>query len=154
MLRALPHDVWSTLKSFRRTPAFVAVAVLTIGLGIGATTLVFSVVYGVLLRPLPYRDADRIVNVWNHLVEERQDLPVVHPADFRDYQAMSETFEEFAAASGAGHFRATVVSARFEGLSRVARQRLVYDVLAAEMRSEIHALALRTLTPAEWAAEA
>jgi BolA family transcriptional regulator, general stress-responsive regulator len=58
------------------------------------------------------------------------------------------------AASGAGHFRATVVSARFEGLSRVARQRLVYDVLAAEMRSEIHALALRTLTPAEWAAEA
>ena len=54
------------------------------------------------------------------------------------------------AASGGGHFRATVVSARFEGLSRVARQRLVYEVLASEMRSEIHALALRTLTPGEW----
>jgi BolA family transcriptional regulator, general stress-responsive regulator len=56
------------------------------------------------------------------------------------------------AASGGGHFRATVVSARFEGLSPVARQRLVYQALADEMRGEIHALALRTLTPAEWAA--
>ena len=57
------------------------------------------------------------------------------------------------AASGGGHFRATVVSARFEGLSRVARQRLVYEALASEMRAEIHALALRTLTPAEWTVE-
>jgi BolA protein len=57
------------------------------------------------------------------------------------------------AASGGGHFRATIVSERFAGLSRVARQRLVYEVLAAEMKREIHALALRTLTPAEWASE-
>jgi BolA protein len=55
------------------------------------------------------------------------------------------------AASGGGHFRATIVSDRFAGLSRVARQRLVYGVLAAEMSSEIHALAMRTLTPEEWA---
>jgi BolA protein len=57
------------------------------------------------------------------------------------------------AASGGGHFRATIVSDRFAGLSRVARQRLVYGALAAEMKGEIHALALRTLTPEEWAAE-
>jgi BolA protein len=57
------------------------------------------------------------------------------------------------AASGGGHFRATIVSDRFAGLSRVVRQRLVYQVLAAEMKSEIHALALRTFTPAEWAAQ-
>ena len=54
------------------------------------------------------------------------------------------------AASGGGHFRATIVSERFAGLSRVARQRLVYDALAAEMRTEIHALAMRTFTPQEW----
>ena len=54
------------------------------------------------------------------------------------------------AASGGGHFRATIVSDRFEGLSRVARQRLVYDVLAAEMRGEIHALSMQTFTPKEW----
>ncbi len=57
------------------------------------------------------------------------------------------------AASGGGHFRATIVSERFEGLSRVARQRLVYGALAAEMRGEIHALALRTFTPSEWEIE-
>jgi len=56
------------------------------------------------------------------------------------------------AASGAGHFRATVVSARFEGLSRVAAQRLVYEALADMMGPEIHALAMATYTPAQWAA--
>ncbi|MCZ6916489.1 MAG: ABC transporter permease [Gemmatimonadetes bacterium] len=101
VLKALARDAWFTIRSFRKAPAFAAVAILTIGLGIGATTLVFSVVYGVLLRPLPYDDSDRLVNVWNDLIEERQFLPAVHPADFRDYQQMSETFQEFAAASGA-----------------------------------------------------
>ena len=54
------------------------------------------------------------------------------------------------AASGAGHFRATVVSLRFEGLSRVAAQRLVYGALAELMGPEIHAFAMTTFTPAEW----
>ena len=54
------------------------------------------------------------------------------------------------AASGGGHFRALIVSPRFEGLSRVSAQRVVYDALADEMRGEIHALSMKTLTPAEW----
>ncbi len=54
------------------------------------------------------------------------------------------------AASGGGHYRAIIVSDRFEGLSRVARQRLVYAALAEEMGGEIHALAMRTFTPSEW----
>jgi len=57
------------------------------------------------------------------------------------------------AAGGGGHFRATIVSPRFEGLSRVARQRLVYQALAAEMQADIHALAMRTFTPEEWRAD-
>jgi BolA family transcriptional regulator, general stress-responsive regulator len=56
------------------------------------------------------------------------------------------------AASGAGHFRATVVSPRFEGLSRVAAQRLVFAAVAELMGPEIHALAMATFTPAEWEA--
>lgn len=50
---------------------------------------------------------------------------------------------------GESHFTVEIVSARFEGLSRVARQRLVYEALAEEMASDIHALAIRALTPAE-----
>ncbi|HYD29546.1 MAG TPA: BolA family protein [Azospirillaceae bacterium] len=50
---------------------------------------------------------------------------------------------------GETHFQVTVVSAAFEGRSRVARQRLVYDLLADELRERVHALSLQTLTPAE-----
>jgi BolA protein len=54
------------------------------------------------------------------------------------------------ARSGGGHFRATIVSERFEGLSAVAAQRVVYEVLAEEMGGEIHALSMKTFTPARW----
>lgn len=54
------------------------------------------------------------------------------------------------ARSGGGHFRATIVSARFEGQGTLARQRRVYGVLAEEMQGDIHALSMRTLTPSEW----
>ena len=54
------------------------------------------------------------------------------------------------AASGGGHFSVFVVSASFEGKSRVARHRLVYDLLQDMMQGAIHALALRTVAPSEW----
>lgn len=56
------------------------------------------------------------------------------------------------ARDGKGHFRALIVSPRFDGLSRVQAQRLVFDALAEEMDEWIHALSLRTLTPAQWEA--
>ncbi len=57
------------------------------------------------------------------------------------------------AKEGKGHFRAFIVSERFEGLSRVQAQRAVFDAVAVEMNEWIHALSLRTLTPAQWEAE-
>ncbi len=61
---------------------------------------------------------------------------------------------EHLAVEGDGrHFFATIVSSRFEGLSRIRRHQQVYAVLGERMREEIHALSMKTLTPAEWAAE-
>ena len=60
----LRRDVAHGLRSLRRTPGFTTVAVITLALGIGANTAIFSVISGVLLRPLPYRDADRLVHVF------------------------------------------------------------------------------------------
>ena len=54
------------------------------------------------------------------------------------------------AQGGGGHYRVVVVSARFEGLSRVAAQRLVYQALGELMTTDIHALEMRTLTPEQW----
>lgn len=54
------------------------------------------------------------------------------------------------ARTGGGHFRALVVSPRFRGASRIQRQRLVYEALAAMLAGEIHALSMQTLTPEEW----
>ena len=54
------------------------------------------------------------------------------------------------AREGGGHFRATVVSARFEGMNPVERQRIVYEVLEDAMGVEIHAISMKTLTPAQW----
>ena len=56
------------------------------------------------------------------------------------------------AQGGGGHYRVLVVSRRFEGLSRVAAQRLVYQALGELMTTDIHALEMRTLTPEQWAA--
>ncbi len=59
----LAADIRYALRALRRTPAFTAVVVITLGLGIGANTAIFSVVRGVLLKPLPHRDGDRLVYI-------------------------------------------------------------------------------------------
>ena len=104
----LRQDLSYAWRTLRRSPGFAAVAILTLGLGIGATTTIFTIVHGVLLRPLPsYREPHRIANLWVDFGVGAQSLPVMSPGDFRDYQQRSQSFEVLAAGSGAQIIGAT-----------------------------------------------
>jgi putative ABC transport system permease protein len=92
LLRQFAQDLRYGLRTMRRGPGFAAVAVLTLALGIGANTAIFSVVNAVLLRPLPYRDPARLVTVLH------DGWKPVAPANFLDWREQSRSFESIAAA--------------------------------------------------------
>ena len=74
------------------------------------------------------------------------------PADVHAFIAKGLTCEHLDVEGDGRHFFATIVSAEFEGTTRINRQRKVYAALGDRMREQIHALSMKTLTPAEWAA--
>ncbi len=79
-----------------KRPAFTLLAGLTLALGIGASTAIFSVVNGVLLRPLPFAQADRIVTLWEHNTKDNLEKDDVSPANFLDWRARNRSFSELA----------------------------------------------------------
>jgi predicted permease len=92
---ALVQDARYALRTLVKSPGFTAVAVLTLALGIGANTAIFSVVKAVLLRPLPFKDPTRLVRV-NESVGKGGRSPVAYP-NYLDWRAQNTVFEEMAA---------------------------------------------------------
>ncbi|HSE37771.1 MAG TPA: ABC transporter permease, partial [Blastocatellia bacterium] len=95
MMEGLWQDLRYGIRMLFKHRGFTAIAVVTLALGIGATTAIFSVVDAVVLRPLPFEAPERVVRMWGTFSQGNQ--ASTSPPDFLDYRAQNSTFEEFAA---------------------------------------------------------
>jgi putative ABC transport system permease protein len=106
-LDTLAKDLRLSLRLWIRQPGFALVAIVTLALGVGASTAIFSVVYGVLLKPLPFRDADRLVSLWTSVPKSGVDRVSVGAANWRDWREQNTTFTDISIVGPAQNFNIT-----------------------------------------------
>jgi predicted permease len=102
LLEELRQDVVHSWRTLRRAPGFAAVALVTLALGIGANTAIFSVVNGLLLRDLPFADADRLVRIWNARLDTQRNRGQLSAADFIDLRTRQRSFTALGAVAWGG----------------------------------------------------
>src|SRR5712692_12029062 len=96
------NDVRYAWRTLRKSPGFAVVSILTLALGIGATTSTFSVVNAVVLKRLPYHDPGRLVELWETNPIKGWTQAPVAPANLFDWQKQNHVFSDTAACPGAG----------------------------------------------------
>jgi putative ABC transport system permease protein len=96
-VECLVHDIRFSLRTLRKSPGFVLFAVLALALGLGANAAIFSVVNAVLFRSLPFRSADKLVEVWEDASHMGFPLAPLAPANFADWKRRNHVFEDMAA---------------------------------------------------------
>ena len=103
-MNTLWRDLQFGTRVLWRQPGFAAVAILTLAIGIGANAAIFSVVNGVLLKPLPYAEPERLVMLWERDPQKGMEQESVTPPDFDDWQAQQTVFERLAYWTGDSEF--------------------------------------------------
>ncbi|HZI49471.1 MAG TPA: ABC transporter permease [Pyrinomonadaceae bacterium] len=99
-METLIKDIRYSLRGLWKRPGFTVVALITLALGIGANTAIFSLINAVLIRPLPFPDPDRLVWTWGN-IRNGGNRASVAPLDYLDYRHENHTFEQFAAMTSA-----------------------------------------------------
>ncbi|HTA69528.1 MAG TPA: ABC transporter permease [Bryobacteraceae bacterium] len=94
---SLLQDLKFALRTFRKNPGFTFAAVFALGLGMGANSAMFSVIDGVLLRPLPFPHSERLVNVWENNLKRNIPRFSVAPANYYDWQKQNQAFSALGA---------------------------------------------------------
>jgi putative ABC transport system permease protein len=131
MLETLWQDIRHGLRMLIKKPGFTAIALLTLALGIGANTAIFSLVSAVLLRPLPFHDPDRIVTVWEDASFAGFAKQNVAPGNYSDWKAQQTVFERISALTGSElNLTGEGGPEKLEGLAVLDREAL--DILGVE----------------------
>ncbi|MGB8340138.1 MAG: ABC transporter permease [Chthoniobacterales bacterium] len=91
------QDLRHSLRLLAKNPVFALVGIVTLALGIGATTAVFTLVNALLIKPLPYQDPSHLVLLFEHFHEQHLDAIPVSPPEFLDYKSQLKTFDKLAA---------------------------------------------------------
>ena len=129
-MTSLLQDLRFAARSFARTPRFTLPAILALALGIGATTATFSIVRGVMLKPLPYAQPDRIVVVWESNQQRNRPRNVVSGANWLEWRARNRSFTELAIA---GPARLTLtIDGRPEEIAGLVASSHVFPVLGVQ----------------------
>jgi putative ABC transport system permease protein len=106
-LRQFGRDVSYGMRLLVKAPGFSAAAIAIVALGVGAVTAIFSVVYGVALKPLPFREPDRLVNIYSTSAHINYARMAVNGADHRDWLASNHVFEDIALYRNLANFNLT-----------------------------------------------
>jgi len=122
-----------TLRSLKNRPGFSGLVILTLGLGIGAATAIFTVVNAVLLKPLPYRSPDRLAMIWSKW--SNFDKTWVSLAEYLDYQRQTQVFQDVALWTDGGEVTLTGPEGHAESVSGAQATANVLDVLGVVPRA-------------------
>lgn len=129
-MNGLLQDVRFAFRMMWKSPAFTTIAVLTLALGIGANTAIFSVVNAALLRPLPYKNPDHLVYVWSAEKARGIDQSTVSIPDLQDWRQQNRVFEGMAAIiDGTFNFSGGESPGQVNGLLATAN---LFDVLGVK----------------------
>ena len=96
-METILQDLRYSFRSLRKSPGFTVAALIVLMLGIGANSVIFTIVNAVLLRPLPFNDPDRIVYIWGNNVKESNDHNTVSLLDYDDWKSQNKSFEAMSA---------------------------------------------------------
>ncbi|HEX7808611.1 MAG TPA: ABC transporter permease, partial [Thermoanaerobaculia bacterium] len=120
------HDLRFTLRNLARSPGFAAAAILTLAVAIGANTAMFSILYAVVLQPLPFRESERLVRVWETDRHNDSEREAASAPDFEDWKSQQRVFANVAGTTN----RMLNLTERNEEAERISASAVSHDYFA------------------------